>query len=171
MTPIVLSFRYRKEDVVRAMRAHYSSVMRPRLDGALAILLLAVGIYCCWIPNLKWFAIFSLAASGTFLMMLVAAFGVIPHLLFSREPKYRDDYSLTFSDEGIHFHTVHIDSQLEWNLYSRALVDRSSYLLYYGSRAFSIIPKRVFQSREHLTEFDKLLSQNVKHVVRKDGLE
>jgi len=156
---------------VRAMRAHYSSVMRPRLDGALVILLLGAGIYCYRIPNLEWFALFSLAASGTLLMMLVAAFGVIPHLLFRREPKYRDDYSLTFSDEGIHFQTVHIDSQLEWSLYSRALVDRSSYLLYYGSRTFSIIPMHVFQGKEQRAEFDRLLSQKVKQIVRKDDLD
>ena len=169
MTPIVLSFRYSKEDVVRAMRAHYSSALRLRIDGALAILLLAVGIYWFRSPDSKWPAIFCFIASGALLLILVAAFVLIPHLVFSRQSKYRDDYSLTFSDGGIHFRTVHIDSQLQWNLYTHALVNAHSYLLYYGSRTFTIIPKRVFRGQEQQAEFDKLLSQNVTRIVRKNG--
>jgi hypothetical protein len=88
------------------------------------------------------------AASVVLVLMLFAAFVVIPPLAFRSEAKFRDDYSLTFSQEGIHFRTAHIDSQLQWDLYSRALIDRHSYVLYYGSRQFTVIPKRVFQSAD-----------------------
>jgi len=30
-------------------------------------------------------------------------------LIFRREPKFRDDYLLSFSPEGIHFRTAHIE--------------------------------------------------------------
>jgi len=154
---------------VQAMRAHYSSVLRPRLDGTLAVLLLAVGIYCWRAPDLRWFGIFSFGASSVLILILIVAFGLNPYLVFYRQPRYRDDYLLTFSENGIYFRTAHVDSQLEWSLYSRALVNTHSYLLYYGSRTFTIVPKRVFQNQEQRTAFDNLLSKNVARVVRKTG--
>jgi hypothetical protein len=100
--------------------------------------------------------------------MLIAAFMVIPHLLFRREPKFRDEYSLTFSPEGIHFLTVHIDSQVQWSFYTRALISGSCYILYYGSCQFTVIPKRAFQSAQQLQTFERLLTQQIPQIVRRD---
>jgi hypothetical protein len=103
-----------------------------------------------------------------FALMLVAAFTVIPPLAFRREPKFRDDYSVTFSPEGIHFRTAHIESQLQWSLYSRALVDGHSYVLYYGSHQFTVIPKRVFASSNQQQAFERLLTQHISEIVRRE---
>jgi hypothetical protein len=102
-----------------------------------------------------------------FALMLIAAFSVIPALAFRREPKFRDDYSLAFSAEGIHFRTAHIDSQLQWTMYSRALIDAHSYVLYYGSRQFTVVPKRVFQNTDQLQAFEQLLSERISNIVRR----
>jgi hypothetical protein len=95
----------------------------------------------------------------------LAAFVIIPPVTFRVNPKYRDDYSLVFSAEGIHFRTVHIDSQLQWSVYSRALVDAYSYILYYGSRTFTVIPKRVFQDSEQQSALERMLGQHVPKVI------
>jgi|NGEPerStandDraft_6_1074524.scaffolds.fasta_scaffold48004_2 hypothetical protein len=63
--------------------------------------------------------------------------------------------------------TRHIDSQLQWSMYSHALVDAHSFVLYYGSRSFTVIPKRVFPTAER-EAFEKLLARNVPEIVRKD---
>lgn len=88
-------------------------------------------------------------------------------MAFRNDPKYRDEYSLTFSPEGIHFQTAHIDSHLEWSIYSRALVDVHSYMLYWGSRTFTVIPKRVFENTEQRVAFEQLLAERVPKIVRK----
>jgi hypothetical protein len=136
-SPISLSFRYSEIDYVRAFCAHYADRLRLWLDVCVVVALGAVGIYL-------W-----------------------PSLIFRREPKFRDEYSLTFSSEGIHFQTAHIDSHLAWDLYSRALVDAHSYVLYYGSRTFTVIPKRVFQNNQQQEAFDQLLAGHVPKIVRK----
>jgi len=164
---IHLSFRYSRSDIVRAMRAHYASRMRPRLDIVMGIGLAAVGAYLWRSPSSHWSGVFFVAASAVFVLFLLAAFVIIPPLAFRLEPKYRDDYSLTFSAEGIHFRTAHVDSQLLWGLYSRALVDAYSYILYHGSRSFTVIPKRVFQSPGQQEAFDQLLAQQVSKIVSK----
>lgn len=155
---INLSFRYAEGDYVRALRAHYASRLRLRLDIVVAVVLAVVGAYLWRSPSLHWFGVAGVVISVVFSLMLVAAFTIIPPLAFRREPKFRDDYSLTFSPEGIHFRTAHIDSQLQWSMYSRALIDAHTYMLYYGSRQFTIIPRRVFQSGEQQQAFEQLLS-------------
>lgn len=162
---IYLSFRYAESDYVRALRAHYASHLRLRLDSVLTIILVGVGLYLWRLPSLHWLGLACIVVAAVFALMLIAMFTVIPPLAFRREPKFRDGYSLTFSPEGIHFRTAQIDSQLQWSMYSRALVVAHSYLLYYGSRQFTVIPKRVFQSVEQRQAFEQLLSQHISEIV------
>lgn len=98
--------------------------------------------------------------------MLLLAFVVIPPIAFRREPKFRNDYSLTLSADGIHFRTAHIDSRVQWSLYSRALIDDHSFLLYHGSRDFTLIPRRVFQSVEQQQDCERLIAEKIPQIVR-----
>ena len=163
-----LSFRYSETDYVRALRAHYASRLRLRLDIGVAVLLAGGGAYLWRSPASHWFGVGCLVASVSFALFLLAAFTVIPRFTFHREPKFRDDYSLRFSEDGIHFRTAHIDSQLQWTLYSSALIDTHSYVLYYGIRRFTIIPKRVFASPEQRRAFEQMLTQHVPQITRRD---
>lgn len=162
-----LSFRYSESDYVRALRAHYASRLRLRLDIIATIVLAVVGIYFWPSPSDHWLGVVCAAGSMALALILIGAFFVIPPLTFRSNPKFRDDYSLTFSQEAIHFQTAHIDSRLQWSLYSRALVDKYSYVLYYGWRDFTVIPRRVFQSAEQQEAFEQLLAQHVPEIVRR----
>ena len=166
---IKLSFRYVESDYVRAQRAHHGTRLRLRLDIALTVVLAGVGAGIWHVPELHWLGLTSVVISVGFALMLVTVFMVIPRLVFRSEPKFRDEYSVTFSPEGIHFRTAHIDSQLQWSVYSRALIDADSYLLYYGVRQFSVIPKRVFQSVEQQQAFEQLLTEHVSQIVRRQS--
>ena len=122
-TTINLSFRHAERDYVRAMRAHYFSRLRLRLDAAVTVILAGIGVYLWRSTTVRWLGIACISITIAFVLLLVAAFTVIPSLAFRREPKFRDDYSLTFAAEGIHFRTAHMDSQRRWSVYSRALID------------------------------------------------
>jgi hypothetical protein len=165
---VKITFRYAQSDYVRAVRAHYASQLRLPLDIAAIVVVAVGGIYLWRSPSSRWLGLVCVVVAVGFAIMLIAAFTVIPVLMFRREPKFRDDYSLSFSPDGIHFRTVHIDSQLQWSMYSRALIDAHSYVLYYGSRQFTVIPKRVFQSREQQEAFEQLLSKHVSQIVRRN---
>jgi YcxB-like protein len=166
-SPVSLTFRYSELDIVGAMRAHYASRLRLKLDGVVVLGTAALGVYFWESADSRWYGMMLLVFSAVFVLMLVAAFGVIPHLAFRRQPKYRDEYSLTFTTEGIHFRTAHIDSQLEWTLYDRVIVDARSFILYYGSDEFTVIPKRVFDSAEQRAAFEHLISQKVHQAAQK----
>ena len=166
METVNLSFRYAEEDYVRAMRAHYASRLRLPLDIAVTVGVAVLGAYE-WQSGSHAFGVTLLCVSGIFALILVAAFAVIPRISFRSQPKFRDEYSLRFSPEGIHFQTAHIDSDLQWGMYTSALVDAYSFILYYGTQQFTVIPKRVFQDGSQRQTFERLLLQNVSKVVDK----
>lgn len=164
---IHLSFRYSEQDFVRAMRAHFASRLRLKRDIALAVAMALFGLYVWQWLNLPWYGMPLFGLSAVLILLLVAAFGVIPGVIFRREAKFRDEYSLTFSPDGIHFRTAHIDSQLQWSMYSRALIDAHSFVLYYGPGSFTVIPKRVFETTEQQAAFEHLISQKIPRISKK----
>lgn len=166
METVNLTFRYAEQDYVRAVRAHYASRLRLPLDVAVIVGVAVVGAYE-WRSGSHGFGLTLLCVSGIFALVLVATFGVIPTIAFRRQPKFRDDYSLSFSPQGIHFRTAHIDSDLKWSMYTSALVDAYSFILYYGTQQFTVVPKRVFQDVSQRQIFEQLLMQNVSKVVDK----
>jgi len=166
---IQLCFRYSEQDYVRAMRAHFASRVRLKSDVAVALGLALLGMYTWRSLDSPWYSMAAIGAAIILLLMLLAAFTVIPVVLFRREAKFRDEYSLTFSEDGIHFQTEHINSQLQWKLYDRALIDARSFILYYGARSFTVIPKRVFQGAAQLAVFEGLLAQKIPQISRKDS--
>jgi hypothetical protein len=169
--PIDLSFRYAERDYVRALRAHYATRLRVRFDIAAAIVVALFGAYSWHSPDYHWLAVICVVASVVLLLIFFAAFAVIPPLAFRSQAKFRDDYALNFSKDGIRFHTAHIDAQLQWNLYSSALIDKHSYVLYYGSRQFTVIPKRFFQGAAQRQSFEQLLTQCLPKIVRRDAIQ
>ncbi len=164
--PIVLSFRYEEIDYVRALRAHYATVLRLRLDLIVCAFSVAAGAYLCTRPDHRILGILLLGLVALFVSMLVVAFLVIPRRVFRQEPKFRDDYSLTFTPEGIEFRTAHINSRVEWGFYTHGLIDDYSYILYYGKRQFSVVPKRVFVSAEQRAAFDRLVAERIPVIKR-----
>jgi hypothetical protein len=166
---VSLTFRYSERDYVRGFRAHCLSRLRLPLDVAVVVIGIGGGAYLWRSPSQHWFGVGCVVLSSLFALMLIAAFTVIPLFIFRREPKFRDEYSLTFSPEGIHFRTATIDSQLQWSLYTRALVDSHSYVLYYGSTQFTVIPKRVFSNAAQQQDFERLLTRHVSQIDRRDA--
>ena len=164
---IHLSFRYVERDYVCALLAHHEARFRLSANIGAAVMLAGIGV-CYWLsPNPFWFRLISIIMMIGFTLILVAVLSVIPRLAFRRQPKYRDEYSITFSPEGIHVRSSHIGSRLPWRMYSKVLIDADSYLIYHGSQ-FTMIPKRVFPDDEQQKVFEELLTEHVSNVVRRD---
>lgn len=166
MEIVNLSFRYVEGDYVQAVRAHYRTRLRLPLDIAVILVTASLGAYEFWSGS-STFGIVLLSISGLFALFLIIAFIVVPRVTFRRQPKFRDQYFLQFSQEGIHFQTAHIDSNLKWRMYTSALVDANSFILYWGTQQFTVIPKRVFEDSSQLQQFEQLLLQNISNIVDK----
>lgn len=82
---------------------------------------------------------------------------------FRGEPKFRNQYELTFSAEGITFKTAQIDAKLAWSLYTKVLEVSDVYLLIYGKdiRMMTLIPTRVFRNSIQENAFRELIDQHI----------
>ena len=164
---VSVSFRYAQRDYTRATRANFGSRRRLMFDVAVAAVVAAAGLYLLTSRSDKWMGILLLSLSLIFVLVLIVGLAVVPRMVFRSTPKLHDEYFLEFSPQGIHFHTAQIDSELQWSTYSRALINAHSYLLYYGPRSHTIVPRRVFQNDEQRNAFEHLLAQKIPQIVRR----
>jgi hypothetical protein len=51
-------------------------------------------------------------------------------------------------------------------MYSRVLMTRHSYVLYYGSNQFTVIPKRAFQTADEQRRFEEMLARHVPAILQ-----
>jgi len=164
---VSLIFNYAETDYVRAMRAHYASYLRVWRDLCIIVVAGTAAAYLWRVPGFHWLGVTLLVLSVSMALILIAAFVIIPPWVFRRNPKLRDEYSFEISPQGIHYATLHIDTHLQWSLFTRTLIDSHSYLLYWDSRAFVLLPKRVFQTIEERTTFEQLLAEYIPEKARK----
>jgi len=162
-----LTFRYLPGEYLRAVNAHQRLGMRLGPDSAFALVLVAGGVAAIYFGGEYFWPGVVFAAIGLAYPVLSAVVLLLPRFTIAGNAKLRDEYRLTFADDGIVFKTTSIDSRIEWNLYTHAIEVRDFYLLYYGRRAFTVIPKRAFASAADMQAFDALLAARVPKIERR----
>lgn len=157
---ITLQFRYSKEEYVAAIRQYYQtfhSKIGALFCGALTIL----GLIILFLSEDPYFSSFLISLGIFGLMIFCLNYLRGAQRIYERNPKLREEYSLQFFDEGIVFRSKDIDSALQWSLYNRIKETERFYYLIYGKDSFTLIPKRVFTSREQEYAFRLMLKNHV----------
>ena len=97
----------------------------------------------------------------------------LPRRYFRGDPKFRDEYTLTFTDAGIEFRTTHLNASLAWSLYTDVIETDKFYILVYGKgiHSLSILPKRAFTDVRQETAFRQMLRRHVDHDLKLSALE
>ncbi len=96
----------------------------------------------------------------------------LPRRYFRGDPKFRDEYNLTFTDAGIEFRTTHLNASLAWSLYTDVIENDKFYILVYGKgiHSLSILPKRAFTGGQETT-FRQMLRCHVDHNLQLSAAE
>ena len=160
-----LSFRYTEEEYLAAIRFYFwrSKALLARV--VVSCLLFSIGLLLID----AWMGFF-IPVWADVILMFIAGAGFfhgyvidLPRGYFRGDPKFREEYNLTFSEEGIQFKTQNINSSIAWNLYTGVIENDSFYILVYGKNihSLSIIPKRVFQDNQQERTFRELLRRNI----------
>ncbi|MEM6255161.1 MAG: YcxB family protein [Cyanobacteria bacterium P01_D01_bin.156] len=143
-TPVSATFTYQRDEYIRAVRYHYKTILHLRRDTIAAVASIILGLYLVAIAQISWLGWLVLCMGLVLLAMMGYALFLLPIIIYRGQPKLKDSYSLRFSEEGIDFKTQQIDSTLQWSLYHTWRLTPEFYILYYGKREFTIIPRRVF---------------------------
>lgn len=161
-----VSFKYTQEEYERAVWLHYKQRLNPKLDIAVALFSFLFGIFVL-VHTQAYVGYGLLLISAVLVGILVLARYIFPKMTFKSSSKYQDQYTIEFLDDEIKFETPSINSQLQWSLYTKALINDEHFLLYYGANVFSVIPRRVFGSEEELGRFEELLEKKLGNKVKK----
>jgi hypothetical protein len=127
-------------------------VVAGTLVGCGAFLLVGAGRW--------WGAAFALAGLlEAFNLLPAAVLGAV--LEFRANPKFREEHQLTLTPESLRFRTATIDSTLKWELYSHFFETGKAFILVYGKRMYTVIPKRALHGDAQLGELRQLLARAI----------
>jgi hypothetical protein len=164
MQPIQLKFTHTEAEYLAATRLLLfgQKVLLARLIVFMALVLFASLVFAIVAEFELWAALLL----GLLFDVAIAYMGVVdaPRRVFRKDAKMRDEYALTFSEEGIALKTSQIDSKLAWSLYKQVLENKSLYVLVYdapGRMVMTVVPKRVFRHATEEMEFRELVHRKV----------
>ena len=158
---ISISFVNELEDHIKAQRVLYRRGTLAKLDKIVAALLFSFGIYSVFSVGLHWWTMiwFPLAIIEWFNLLSLNLWRT--KIEFQRNPKFREEYHLTFSRENLHFHTASLDSTLQWTHYGKVIETSDLFLLMYGKGLYTLVPKRCLASNEAVNALRDLLDQTI----------
>lgn len=165
MDPIVLEFDHRLGEHLAAERLYYRSTFWWKADRIVAVLLIAFGIFAVSAAGARWWTIlpFPLAIAEWFHLLSIRPLQT--RFWFHRNPKHLGTYRLSFSDSGIGFETTSIESKLAWTHYTRVLEGDLVTLLVYGTRMYTLVPRRASADDAQYARFLALVRRHVSERV------
>jgi hypothetical protein len=160
-TPVSTTFTYSREEYMLAMRRHYYSTLHPKYDFVGGLLAIVGGLYMALAMDIGWIAWCLVAAGCALLGMIAYAMLLLPAIIYASQPKLKNEYTLSFADDGIRFRTKGIDATLQWSLYHRWLSDDRFYIMYHGKRDLSVIPRRALAHDDSDNRLRQLLTEHL----------
>ena len=159
MESLSLSFSYQPGEYARALRRVQISKLRAVRDAVIAASVLDLAAFLWLFNGYSWVVGVMLVSILFFGLLLGFGVFVVPALVSRSQPKLREPYNLRFSDEGVHFRTTGIDSNLSWSLYSSWRQDSDFVYLFHGPRDVTILPRRAFSNADDEALFVRLISR------------
>jgi len=161
ISPIEVTFDNHLAEHLAAERLFYRSTLFWKLDKVVAVILFCMGAVATYQVGLRWWTViwFPLAVAEWFNALSLRPLQI--RYWFKRNPKFLDTYHLTFEEKAMHFQTRTIDSRIQWDQFDSSLEDDQLFLLVYGTRMYSIIPKRAFRTETEMREFRSFIARKI----------
>lgn len=156
-----LKFKYSEKEYTEAVKWYYSKSLNIKVDILVSVIVIFLGSILWISGNESTLNKILILLGCILLLMMLFVLYVNPKRVFKQEPKFRDEYTLIFSNEGIKFETEHINSTIAWNHYSKIKENRDFFYLIYGKYMFTIIPKRAFTDKKDEELFRILVEENL----------
>jgi hypothetical protein len=159
--PVAITIRFMNElpDHLETQRLLYKRTLLAKLDKVVAILLAGFGAYAVRGAGLRWWTLIWFPLAFLEWFDLLSLDRLRTRIWFRRNPKFREEYCLTFTRDCIHFQTASIDSTLQWTYYERVIESPTLFLLMYGKGLYTLIPKRCFPSEEQQSALRAMLQE------------
>ena len=166
MQPIQLKFTHTEAEYLGATRLLLFGQKVLLIRTAAFLVLVVAGILMLSLLGDFAFPLWASLLLGVVMAGGFAYMGLVdaPRRFFRKDPKMRDEFLLTFSEEGVAVKTAQIDSKLAWSLYKGVQENKSVYVLVYNDPArmsMTLVPKRAFRDPSEELEFRRLVQREV----------
>ena len=162
---VQLSFRYDEKEFLAATRLYFWET--PALLVRLIILYVLFGFGLLLLNVLLDFVLPLWSVMALIFVAAVAWYHAyvidLPRAHFRGDPKYRDEYTLIFTDDGIEFKTENLNAKIAWSFYTGVIENENFYLMVYGKNihSVSVLPKRAFRDSKQEATFRQMLRRYV----------
>jgi hypothetical protein len=154
---ITIIFRPELRDLLHAARVWEANHWKIA-NRVVATVLLAWGGFLLYMTSYAWGIIFLFVGILELFNLLPAA-AIRAFIEFRANPKFREEYQLTIADERLLFRTATIDSTLKWTHYTDYYETSKAFILVYGKRMYTVIPKRALANNDQLEYLRSLLAR------------
>lgn len=158
MDTVNIIFKYTQDEYVKAARVYLiaSKIIR-RFDIVLLAIFIPFSIIYFFLSHYSVLSIIILMLIILVSIIGFMAYFYIPVRNFRLTSKFHEEYRLTFSQDGISFKTPTIDSEIKWDVYSKAWESRDYYYLIQAPQMYMVVPKRAFNSDVEINSFEKII--------------
>ncbi len=155
---MTLHFKYRRREVIEALRFHFMNKPEIKLFRTFLILLVIaafIGYFTDYISlnALTW--IFIIFIALVFLLWFILPFSVYRRAHTFREP----ELTLSVSEETLTIGTNKGKSRIAWQRFSNVMETKDFFYLYRSNKSFFLIPANAFNSKEDRITFSKMLQK------------
>jgi hypothetical protein len=165
-----LSFTYTEDEYTSAVRFFFTRDSDPRFRAYLGLGFFACALLIAWLAGNIYVAAAVLLPGLVVIARYWHGYWALPRSYFRGNPKFRDPYELTFSDDGLLFRSKGVESRLAWDFYTKVLETPEHFFLVYGKQMFSLLPKRVLRERGEEAALRELLRRKFGARMETHGL-
>jgi|SRR6185503_16173584 len=163
--PVHISFRHTETEYLAATRLYFLRSTVLQTGWIVTFVLVSAGLVLLplildyYLPIWFTLSLIGVFGAGLFHRTVID----LPRRYFRGDPKFRDEYHLTFSDAGIEFQTLNMSSMIAWSFYTGVIENDKFYLMKYGNNIHSVsmIPKRAFADSRQESTFRQMLRRNL----------
>ena len=155
-----IRFTYEQSEFINAVRFFLFRQWMTIRSLLLWIPLLAVFAWLLGDDNHGYFFNFMVVSVVIIAVISLVIFFIQPFFVVKRNPNFKSEYAMQFTDAGLNLRTPLIDSKLGWGLFTRLLETKSTYLLC-GKSTFIVIPKSAFPTEDSRMQVATFLRQKI----------
>lgn len=165
---MILNFKYTRDEYIKSRRNYLFMNRTVKKIDLILIGILIIFIMYLFINN--GFSTMSVVLS-ILLFIIIVIFAILyifqPGMFYDKIDKFKQQYHLEFKANKILFKTNDISSELEWNFYEALWENDNFFYIIHSKEMYTLIPKRVFNNINEITEFRELfLKYNDKKVYK-----
>lgn len=165
MDSLKIEFKLSVSEFIEAYTEYDNNTRLRKVDIVVSILLFLVGLVYLFMSLYIQLGTSHLILSIVFLLIGIAEWfhlidlgKLVQYYRFYSDPKWNHTQMLVFKSDYIEYSTKDICSKIQWSFYSNFLESKNIFLLIYGNRQYSIIPKTSI-GLENISEFREFLKK------------